>query len=62
MYGEWEGQIPNVGRSEGLNVKKKERVGRSGKQSSGEDGARQTQKRIAHLNGDVKCFAANGRK
>jgi hypothetical protein len=27
-----------------------------------EDGARYTRERIAHLNEDVKCFAANSRK
>jgi hypothetical protein len=52
----------NVETSEGLNVEKQERAEPCRKKKDGEDGRRRTRGRIAHLNEDVKCFAANGRK
>ena len=49
-------------RSEGLNVEGQKRAEPCRKKEDGGDGIRCTRERIAHLNEDVKCFAANGRK
>ena len=52
----------NVETSEGLNVEKQKRAEPSRKKKHGGDEIRYTRERIAHLNEDVKCFTANGRK
>ncbi len=53
---------PNVETSEGPNVEKQKRDEPCRKKKDGEDKIRYTRERIAHLNEDVQCFAANGRK
>jgi hypothetical protein len=52
----------NVETSEGLNVQKQKRAEPCRKKEDGGDAIRYTPERIAHLNEDVKCFTANGRK
>ena len=52
----------NVETSAGLNVEKQKRAEPCRKKEDGGDGIRCTRGRIAHLNEDVKCFTANGRK
>ena len=52
----------NVETSAGLNVERQKRAELRRKKEDGGDGIRQTRERIAHLNEDVKCFTANGRK
>jgi len=52
----------NVERSGGLKVEKQTGAEPCRKKEDGGDGMRYTRERIAHLNEDVKCFTANGRK
>jgi hypothetical protein len=52
----------NVETSEGLIVENQRRAEPCRKKKDGGDEIQNTRERIAHLNEDVKCFAANGRK